>query len=250
MIELIAGAALSDRDRHFLTLAKQSSDNLINLVNEILDFSKIEAGGVELARVTFDIRDLIETAFGPFAVIGGERGIEVIWSVNELVPKLVVGDPTRVQQVLTNLISNALKFTSHGRIALSVGPAETNAELVLLRFELSDTGISVFPLISTGRFLRSSHRRTCRISRSFAGAGLGLSISKELCRLMGGEIGVISDGRTGSTFWFTIRLVLPTTPVDFERLVTKPVHRERESRAAHGPMKAPRILWLTTTPPI
>ena len=192
---------LSERQRHFVELAQDSGQALLTIVNDILDFSKIEAGQMTIERVPFRLRDLVQGCrqLGTQAI--KLQGVRLSEQIEEDVPDLFLGDPTRVRQVLLNLTTNAIKFTVEGDVKVHVSHASGR-----LRFAVSDTGIGIPPGVVPHLFERFS-QADGSTARRFGGTGLGLAICKRLVELMGGRIGMESALGRGSTFWFELPLV-------------------------------------------
>ncbi len=205
MIELLLRSALSARQRRFAETARRSASHLLNILNDILDFSKIEAHKLELEVVGFDLRELVEDVADLFAERAQRKGLELICSFPEELPTAVHGDPTRLRQILSNLVGNAIKFTDRGEVAIDVSAAGPGAGAERLRFEVRDTGIG----LSAGarqRIFRSFHQADGSTTRKYGGTGLGLAISRQLVEMMSGAIGVDSEPGRGSCFWFTVAL--------------------------------------------
>ena len=194
--------SLSDRQRHFVDLAQDSGRALLTIVNDILDFSKIEAGQMAIERVPFRLRELIESCrqLGEKAI--KLKGVCLTNSVDADVPDLFLGDPTRLRQVLLNLTTNAIKFTTEGTVDVRV-----SWSMDRLRFTVQDTGIGIPAAVIPHLFERFS-QADGSTARRFGGTGLGLAICKRLVELMGGRIGVQSEAGIGSTFWFEVQLVI------------------------------------------
>ncbi len=205
MTELLLGAGLTREQKRQAGLVKTSGDVLLRLINDILDFSRIEAGKLELEITDFDLRDSVEyvaTLLGPQAV---QKGLELTVGVNPAIPTSLRGDPGRLQQILMNLVWNAIKFTEHGGIVIRAAVDSENESSVSLRISVTDTGIGI--LADKQEFLfQSFSQLDASHSRRFGGTGLGLAISKQLVEMMGGEIGAISETGRGSTFWFSVTL--------------------------------------------
>ncbi len=212
---------LSDEQRQYLESVLTCSESLLGLLNEILDFSKLEAGKLELERVEFDLRDLMEGVGDVIAPAAGRKGLEVVLTIDPGVPSRVVGDPNRLRQVVTNLAGNAVKFTEKGEVELRVRPAHPDRQPEVLRFEVRDTGIGIAPEEQAKVFERFAQAKGAG-ARSSVGTGLGLAISKRLVELMEGAIGVESQLGVGSTFWFTARFEAsthdPALPAGAQRL--------------------------------
>jgi PAS domain S-box-containing protein len=205
MIELLLNGELSEQQRRFADTARRSAHNLLDLLNDVLDFSKIEAGKLELETVDFDLQDLIDDVMELFAESCQEKQLELLCLIDDDVPNALRGDPTRLRQILSNLVSNAIKFTDRGEVAVKVSTPDGRPESAGLRFEVRDTGIGLDPEIAD-RIFEAFDQADGSTTRKYGGTGLGLSISSELVALMGGEMGVATRAGKGSTFWFTVRL--------------------------------------------
>jgi signal transduction histidine kinase/CheY-like chemotaxis protein len=210
MTELLLGTNLEERQRRFVASAHRSGEALLNIINDILDFSKIEAGKMHLEMLEFDLRETVEDVAELLAEGAQRKGLELICDLPEGGPLWVRGDAPRVRQILTNLISNAIKFTRAGEVIVRLRVAETGSEGALFLFEVADTGIGIPPDLQAKVF-ESFAQADGSTTRQYGGTGLGLSICKQLVELMGGDIGVRSTPGAGSTFWFSVPLVwLPT----------------------------------------
>ncbi len=203
-----------DVDQHeFALTARRSGEALLEIINDILDFSKIEAGRLELEVSDFDLGEVVEGVADLLAAPAQERGLELLTTIADDVPAFVAGDAVRVRQVLTNLVSNAVKFTEVGEIVVTVSTEAGNQ----IRFDVRDTGVGIAGA-DTDRLFESFAQADPSTTRRFGGTGLGLAISKRLAEMMGGAIGVESFPGLGSTFWFTARLAarpeLAPVPVD------------------------------------
>ena len=207
MLDLLLGTDLSDEQRDFGETALSSAGTLLELLNDILDFSKIEAGRMELDSIPISVEDLIEEMAIPLAVVAQRKGVELRRSCAEEVPPLLLGDPVRIRQVLLNLVSNALKFTKEGAVEIVAAVEQRETENLVLRFTVTDTGIGMTAEQQKVIFepFRQADGST---TRNYGGIGLGLSISKRLVGMMGGELSVASCPGKGSTFCFTARLGL------------------------------------------
>jgi PAS domain S-box-containing protein len=206
MTELLLTSELSPQQREYALTAANSSEALLEVINDILDFSKIEAGKLELDRHDFDLREAVEDTCEMLAPQAHGKNLELMAWIDEDVPALVSGDRGRLRQVLTNLVSNAIKFTEHGEVAVRV-----RRERDVVRFDVTDTGIGI-SRNAVGRLFESFAQADTSTTRRYGGTGLGLAISRQLVELMGGEIGVQSTPGTGSIFSFTVRLGEPSTP--------------------------------------
>jgi two-component system, sensor histidine kinase and response regulator len=212
MTELALETTLTPEQREYLTMVKSSADSLLTVINDILDFSKIEAGKFHLDRITFNLRDSLEETTKTFAVMAGVKGLELVCDVHSDVPPMVVGDPTRLRQVIVNLLGNAIKFTDRGEVGLHVEAQRDQDGSVLAHFSIRDTGIGVSENKRKLIFEAFTQADTSA-SRKYGGTGLGLTISSRLVEMMGGQIRLESELGKGSTFHFTARLGLPLDPV-------------------------------------
>lgn len=201
--ELLANTSLDETQQDYAETIQQCGDTLLTIINDILDFSKLEAGKVKFEKVDFDLTKTIESIIDIFAHDVTQKNLNLCMLIHPNVPSRLIGDPGRLRQVLTNLISNAVKFTETGEIVVRVKlEDQTESGTPTLRFTVSDTGIGISPDVEESLFAAFSQADTT-ITRRFGGTGLGLAISKQLVGMMSGEIGVESNESRGSTFWFT-----------------------------------------------
>jgi PAS domain S-box-containing protein len=206
MAAVLAGTKLDDRQRQMVEVINQSGAQLVAIINDILDLSKIEAGKVELERTEFDLEDLMRSVSALHEMKAQDKNLGFTVSVAEEARREYVGDPTRIRQILNNLISNALKFTETGGVTVTVEQARReNDRRVELRFAVSDTGVGIDAEASE-RLFTPFTQADASITRTHGGTGLGLAISRQLCELMGGGIAVESARGQGSTFRFRILL--------------------------------------------
>ncbi|MEA2624159.1 MAG: hypothetical protein QOD06_204 [Candidatus Binatota bacterium] len=203
MADLLWETSLTPEQREYVDFFRRSGDILLKLVSDILDLSKIEAGRLELERIDFDVETLIEEVTGFFRVHAREKGIEFSTEVAPDVPTKLAGDPNRLRQVLVNLISNALKFTAKGRIAVRIDRDREAPNPGGLLFTVTDTGLGI-PQVKLATIFESFSQADPSISRRYGGTGLGLAISKRIVQLMGGRIWAESEVGVGSTFRFTV----------------------------------------------
>ncbi len=208
MAELLQSTVLEDRQRHFVDTISRSGQALLAIINDILDFSKVEAGKVELESIEFDLVELVQEIHYLLAEAANSKGIELIVDLDDSVPRELCGDPSRIRQILTNLVGNAIKFTEEGNVTIHVAVESLDQDSVDLHIEVADTGIGISAEAQTQIFDAFS-QADGSTTRKFGGTGLGLAISKRLVELMNGEMGVRSRSGDGSVFWFDIRLQLP-----------------------------------------
>ena len=201
----------SDKARNAFDKILTSGKRLLGVINEILDFSKIEAGKLAFETLDFDLLSVIEDVQAVLAVKAQGKGVELGLFVDAATPLAVAGDPTRLRQILTNLMDNALKFTHEGFVEVRVKPEAQEGDQVILRVEVRDSGIGMRPDV-VERLFTSFFQGDNSTTRKYGGTGLGLTICKRLAELMGGAIGVTSVLGEGSTFWFTIRLHVRSRP--------------------------------------
>ena len=211
MARLLLATDLSPVQQEYAETIKQCGEDLLVLINDILDVAKIEAGKLELEKIDFDLRTTVEDVLTLFAEQASNKGLDLACIVHGDVPDWVEGDPGRLRQILTNLVSNAVKFTDAGEIVVRVTPVQTAHADLVVRFDVSDTGIGISPEAQTRLFKAFSQADTS-VSRTHGGTGLGLMISKQIATLMGGDMGLSSQPHEGSTFWFTVPLIRRTLP--------------------------------------
>jgi two-component system, sensor histidine kinase and response regulator len=219
MSGLLLDSELNAEQRECAEIVRYSAEALLTILNDILDFSKIEAGKLELDTTNFNLRDLVESSCDQFAPQAAEKGLELTCLVEPSVPCHVCGDPGRLRQILFNLISNAIKFTSHGEVFVNVTLEHEDATNVTLRVAVTDTGIGISPQRRDFLF-RMFSQVDVATTRRHGGTGLGLAIARQLVEMMGGTITVNSEEGSGSTFWFTV--VLQKQPNAREWLPTLP----------------------------
>jgi PAS domain S-box-containing protein len=205
MTDLLLETDLDGRQRDYAQTVRNSGESLLAIINDILDFSRIEAGKLEIEDVEFVVGAILDDVVDLLAGSAQSKGLELVAVTEPSVPALVIGDPGRLRQVVTNFIGNAIKFTQAGEVVVRVTMTATRDEHSLIRFEISDTGEGIAPDKMPVIF-QSFVQGDASTSRRYGGTGLGLAISSQLIELMGGECGVSSELGKGSTFWFTIRV--------------------------------------------
>jgi signal transduction histidine kinase len=220
MTALLLDTDLTDEQREYVEATRSSADALLTIINDILDFSKIESGKLELEYHPFELHACIEEALDLLAPKAAEKSLDLAYHVDDTLPRLLVSDVTRLRQILVNLISNAVKFTSHGEVVIEVEPLShgprpappghhhdtdfiRHPEQWLLHFSVRDTGIGI-PRDKQDRLFKSFQQVDASTTRHYGGTGLGLAICKRLAELLGGRIWVESDAGQGATFHFSI----------------------------------------------
>jgi signal transduction histidine kinase/DNA-binding response OmpR family regulator len=207
MTELALDTELSNEQKGYLETVKRCSESMLALLNDILDLSKIEAGRLELETIDFSLRGMLDDVLDSLAATASDKGLEWNAYARYDTPDLLIGDPTRLRQVLMNLAGNALKFTEDGEVSIEVSKVEQRDEQICLRFDVHDTGVGLSPE-QRQRLFRKFTQADTSTTRKFGGTGLGLVISKQLVEQMNGRIGVESVVGKGSNFWFELELPL------------------------------------------
>ena len=202
MTDLALDTNLTSEQHEYLAMAKASADSLLTIINDILDFSKMEAGKLEFEAVEFDLRGSLETALKTLALRAQEKGLELNFQVSPEVPEILVGDPTRLRQIVVNLVGNAIKFTQRGEITVRVAPEPEEGEGVTLHFSVADTGAGI-PSEKLETIFGAFTQLDSSTARRFGGTGLGLAISRQLVHLFQGRLWAESAVGQGSTFHFT-----------------------------------------------
>lgn len=205
MTGMLLDTELNPEQRGYAEIVRKSGENLLGLINDILDFSKIEAHKLDLEVIDFDLRAALDDTADILKLRATEKGLKLFEKIDSSVPLLLKGDPARLQQIVINLVGNAIKFTGKGEIIISAELESTEEDHVIIRFSVSDTGIGI-PEARRAAIFTPFTQGDGSTTRKYGGTGLGLSICKQLSELMGGSIGVESEEGKGSTFWFTARL--------------------------------------------
>ncbi len=213
MAQLMLDTDLDQEQRDYAETIRQSGGSLLTILNDILDFSKLEARRLELEMVRFDPHDLVTLTAGLMAARAESKGLTFSRTVDEQVPHAVLGDPSRLRQILLNFLSNAIKFTDRGRVDLRLMVSSRREGVVRLRFSVMDTGIGIDE-VTRSRLFNAFTQADASISRRFGGTGLGLAICRRLVELMGGAVGVESIPGQGSDFWFEMDLPLAAETTD------------------------------------
>ena len=204
MTGLLLETELTPDQRDFAETISRSADALLSVINDILDFSKIEAGKLDIEEIDFDLRTMLGDITDLMAVRADEKGLELALMIFPDVPSAMKGDPGRIRQILMNLIGNAIKFTSEGEVVITVDLPSEDDDDIVLRFSVRDTGIGV-PKEVQQHIFSPFTQADSSTTRTFGGTGLGLTICRRLCELLGGTIGLESTPGKGSTFWFTVK---------------------------------------------
>jgi signal transduction histidine kinase/DNA-binding NarL/FixJ family response regulator len=207
MVDLLCDSPLNDDQQDYLQTIRKSSETLLHILNDILDLAKIEAGKMVLHPADIVFEDLLDRLMALFTPIAHQKGNKVSYHLDAKVPKVVVADETRLLQILSNLTSNALKFTENGSVSISVAPVNIADNKVELMVRVTDTGIGISPE-NLKKLFNAFQQLDNSTSKNYGGTGLGLAISREFTKMMDGEIGVESEEGKGSTFWFTVHLAI------------------------------------------
>jgi len=225
MSSLLMDTQLEQEQRDYVNTVRSSSDALLSIINDILDFSKIEAGKIELEKQPFNLRELVESSLDLIAPKMAEKHLDLAYTIENEVPLRIIGDSTRIRQVLANFLSNSAKFTEKGEVVVSVASQHLEKDQYKFHFQVRDTGIGI-PTERVNRLFKSFSQVDASTTRKYGGTGLGLAISKQLTELMGGTIWVESEAGQGSIFHFTIK-----AQADF---VTEEPHTVLEKAALAG----------------
>jgi len=202
MTGLLLDTDLTGDQQHYVNTVQNSGESLLSVINDILDFSKIEAGKLEMETIDFDLRSMLDDFASMMSMRVQEKDLEFLCASSPDVPALLRGDPGRLRQILANLVGNAVKFTAKGEISVRAYLEKETQKDITLLFSIKDTGIGI-PKEKHDLLFQSFTQADASTTREFGGTGLGLTISKTLCEMMGGEIGVNSEVGKGSEFWFT-----------------------------------------------
>ncbi|MBI5251899.1 MAG: PAS domain S-box protein, partial [Desulfomonile tiedjei] len=222
MTELLSQTELTEEQREYLDIIKVSGDSLLSLINDILDFSKIEAGKFELENIGFALRDTLGETMESLAVQADNKGLELAFHVAPGVPDLLKGDPTRLRQIIVNLVGNAIKFTEHGEVVVDVSTESIDPKEVTLHFVVSDTGIGI-PSDRLDDVFHSFTQIDTGMSRKYGGTGLGLAIAARLAGMMEGRLWAESKLGTGSHFHFVARFLVREKTAESVDQLRKPV---------------------------
>ncbi|MCP5106900.1 MAG: response regulator, partial [bacterium] len=229
MTWLLQETEVTPQQRSYVETIRKSGNSLLTIINDILDFSKIEAGKLQMETLDFDLRTTLQDLVDLLSIKIKRKGLDLTYRIAPDVYALLKGDPGRLRQVLTNLIGNAIKFTPKGKVSLEVKLDQETETHVTIGFAVSDNGIGI-PKNRLNNLFDKFTQVDASMSRKYGGTGLGLAISKQICKLMGGRIGVESDVGKGSTFWFT---------GIFEK---QPLTKEAKARSRETGIQGKRVL--------
>jgi signal transduction histidine kinase/ActR/RegA family two-component response regulator len=222
MLELVLRSDLSAEQRQHLGYARESAQALLGLLNEILDHSKAEAGRLELEKTDFAVHEVVETSLRPFLGLAAEKGLSLSAAIEPDLPPSLEGDPTRLRQVVVNLVSNAVKFTQAGSIRVTVSLESIRERTAVLHFLVADTGPGI-PPGKQGMIFDAFSQADGSITRRFGGTGLGLAICRDLVKLMGGRIWLESEPGRGSAFHFTAAFEISSGTAQAEQQAEPPL---------------------------
>jgi len=242
MTNLLCATELSSKQQGYADTIKNSADSLLSIINDILDFSKIEAGKLDISPHPFNLEAMVADVIELFKGKVAEKNITLKLDLNRSLPMDLIGDSGRIRQILANLISNAIKFTSKGGVEVIIIPesTESNNEKITIYFSVIDTGIGI-DAVKQGMVFDKFTQEEASTTRKYGGTGLGLAISKQLSELMGGTIGVESSKNNGSVFWFKIPLTINTDTTTFESEETT---KQLEHDAMHHSFAGSRVLLV------
>ena len=229
MTALLEETSLNAEQRGYLDTLRVGGDALLGVINDILDFSKIESGMLELERRPFELGACVEEAFDMLAPRAAEKNIDLLYALDDGVPRWIVGDATRLRQVFTNLLSNAVKFTERGEVCLTASLASREGARARLQFAVRDTGIGIAP-DKRERLFKAFSQADTSTTRKYGGTGLGLAICQRLTQLMGGDIAVDSEEGRGSTFRCSISVDVPEASALPSRYIIDPLPELRGRR--------------------
>jgi len=223
-LQLLEDTKLNETQREYVEIAYKSADSLMSILNDILDLSKIEAGQLEFEAIPFDLREVVNDVVVLHSLKAEQMGIYLNSNVEEAVPRNVIGDPTRMRQVMVNLISNAIKFTSEGGVSVHIKLKLKDEKDALIRVEVMDTGIGI-PKSKHQKLFVAFSQADGSTTRKYGGSGLGLTIVRQLVEMMKGNLGVDSEVGKGSKFWFVIPLGIARDDEisEMPAIVAKPV---------------------------
>ena len=213
MTSLILETKLSKEQLQFVNVIRTSGESLLTIINDILDFSKIEAGRLDLEVIPFNLELMLEEVIDIYSTVDSRAKLEMVFSLEPEIPRMIMGDPGRIRQILGNLLSNAIKFTQAGYVNIHITRKSKRGDLNVLRFVVEDSGIGL-NAADQQKLFQSFSQADISTTRKYGGTGLGLAICKELCNMMKGNIGVESAPGKGSRFWFELPMASATKQLD------------------------------------
>jgi len=219
-LQLLDDTRLNEEQKEFVEIAHKSADALLAILNDILDLSKIEAGKLSFENIAFDFKQLVNDIVILHSLKAEQQGVILLQQVDELLPEFLMGDPTRLRQVIVNLVSNALKFTSQGQVKISIDVVNKETDSVGLKVAVTDTGIGI-PQAAQKTLFNAFTQADGSTTRKYGGTGLGLAIVSQLVDLMAGSLGVDSVEGDGSVFWFTVSLPCAKQAPEMAREITQ-----------------------------
>ncbi len=234
MTDLLLDTNLTEKQHDFAKTIKRSADNLVVIINDILDFSKIKAGKLTIEKIDFDLNEVVENVTAVFAHRVKEKGLTFTVDVDKDIPPVLKGDPYRLNQILINLIGNAIKFTHKGGVTIKISMQDKNSEEVVIHFSISDTGIGI-KNDKLNEIFESFTQASVETSRKYGGSGLGLAITKQLLELQHGKISVESEVENGTTFHFSI-------PFNCSKTNNKLFFRGKKLKDYHGFLQNKKFL--------
>jgi len=241
MVDLTLDTKLTDEQRDNLQTVKNAADVLLTLLNDILDLSRVEAGKIQMEKIEINVRDILNSVGKSMALVARNKGLKLLWSVQEDVPKLVIGDPTRIRQVLVNLINNAMKFTFKGEIEAQVKLKRRDKDRCELLFSVRDSGVGI-PKDKQAAIFEVFTQADVSTTRRFGGTGLGLAISRKLVEMHGGKIWVESEEFKGSTFYFQIPFTVVKKEDVPQALKAESIEDQLRAQLPNAPAESKRDL--------
>jgi signal transduction histidine kinase/CheY-like chemotaxis protein/HPt (histidine-containing phosphotransfer) domain-containing protein len=241
MTMLLKDTALTPEQRDFTNTIQQSGEALLAIINDILDLSKIEAGKMNLEQRPFDLREIIDSALDIVSAPAAQKSLDLTCHVDSAVPNTIVGDKTRLRQILLNLLNNAIKFTKNGEVTVRVSTITHEDDQYTIQFAVRDTGIGI-PDEALSRLFVAFSQVDTSTTRRYGGTGLGLAISQHLCSLMGGSISVTSKLGEGSTFTFSIATRAIETPIPAYLALEQPLLKDRRALLVDGNTSGSQML--------